>query len=85
MQFILPFFIIFMPSLALAYLDPATGAMIINGVVVAAVTVVVFLKHKIQWLLACLGFKKKPITKNSDNKTKLEEENAVNKSDKHTK
>jgi membrane-anchored glycerophosphoryl diester phosphodiesterase (GDPDase) len=45
------------PKYAYAYLDPATGAMIINGLVVGFITLVAFFRRQLSRLLVFMGLK----------------------------
>lgn len=61
MRFLVIFLVFFLiPTAAFAYIDPATGAMFINGIAIAAVTIFAFFRRHITRLLCFLGIKKKP-------------------------
>jgi hypothetical protein len=62
MQFVFLFILVLaIPSDAHAYIDPVTGAMLINGIVVAVITVVAFFRKHIARLLIKVGLKKEPV------------------------
>jgi multisubunit Na+/H+ antiporter MnhC subunit len=59
MKFLIIFAIIILfPKNAYAYLDPATGAMIINALVVGFITFMAFFRTQLKKALEWLGIKK---------------------------